>query len=100
MLDGKENLIHEPFNSSTPFPFLCHLYREVATYRDHFSIVCLSLTKFVWTTKLFHPNLQEGSVPSLVGYNVGIFRFEKSTEFSVIGQTSTFVNEETLKTIP
>jgi hypothetical protein len=39
--------------------FLCRLYGVVATYRDHFSVVCPSVTKLVRTThKLlvqFHP---------------------------------------------
>jgi hypothetical protein len=43
--------------------FLCRLYEVVATYRDHFSVVCLSVTKLVRTTphKLlvqFHPNFR------------------------------------------
>ena len=41
--------------------FYVACYRVAMTYRDHFSLVCLSVSKLVWTTsqKLlvqFHPN--------------------------------------------
>jgi hypothetical protein len=64
--------------------FLCRLYGVVATYRDHFSVVCLSVCLSLqnlsglllinyWCN--FIQTLQEWSVPSLVVHIVSIFRF-------------------------
>jgi hypothetical protein len=52
--------------------FLCHLYGEVAIYRDYFSLVCCpSVTNVVWTTPhkqlmQFIQPLHEWPVPSKV----------------------------------
>jgi hypothetical protein len=63
--------------------FLCRLYGVVATYRDHFSVVCPSVRPSQNLSGLllinyscnFIQTLQDWSVPSLVVHIVSIFRF-------------------------